>query len=382
MPSAQDSRHLALNVAGFLTPAAAITLGILAYALTDGFSEGPQPRNDAEPDEPIRVPRSVAAQAEFVLREVTLPAESLASEKPAKVSYESVQAAPIAMQVTKKRDDWQPATLEPPTPQIVTRPLEGAPARHSGAQSDAIMRPLDPPIFSGIQTGPSLANSKLAKESFGPNAPIGGTQRAPVEEMQIQIVIEPDRNSAEAALASSRYVRRDYSRTVHVAGARRDFPIAKSEMVRAQELRDTYRGGIPAVREVREKMEALKNAHPHRALVKNGIPEQPAGMPAEETMTGRVAPEAVILVEGELAWVQLGALLEFVETGIAPEEYTSLASSSAAGAFVNPTMLRDSGIDANYDASTQQLALATVGWTKKAAGANSGGPFLSEAKSA
>ncbi|UOR15257.1 hypothetical protein [Qipengyuania aquimaris] len=285
----------------------------------------------------------------------------MAAEQPAKMSYESVQAAPIAVQATKERDDWQPATLEPATPRIVTKPLGAAPPSQSQTQADAIMPPLDPAIFSGIQTGPSLANSKLAKESFGPNAAMGGTQPAPLEEMQIQIVIEPKGNSAEAELSSSRYVRRDYSRTVHVAGARRDVPIAKSEMVRAQELRDTYRGGIPAVQEVREKMEALKNAHPRGALAKNGIPGQPTEMHTENAMSGKVAPEAVILVEDELAWVQLGALLEVVQPGIAPEEYTSLASSSAAGAFVSPSMLRDAGIDASYDASTLQLALATTG---------------------
>ncbi|MBY6128316.1 hypothetical protein KUW15_06285 [Qipengyuania aquimaris] len=360
-PSARDSRHLALNVAGFLTPAAAITVGIFAYTLSERLSEDPRPQNAAEADKPTSDPRNPAARSEFVPRQVTLAAERLATEQPAKVSYASVQSAPIAVQATKKPDGWQPAMLEPATPRIVARPLEEAPASQSELQADAIMQPLEPAIFSGIQTGPSLANSKLAKESFGPNAAMGGTQPAPLEEVQIEIVIEPEGNSEEAELSGSRFVRRDYSRTVRVAGSRTDTPIAKSELIRAQELRDSYRSGIPAVQEVREKMEALKNAHPRGALAKNTIPGQPTGMHTEKAMTGTVAPEAVILVEDELAWVQLGALLEVLESGIAAEEYTSLASSSAAGAFVSPSMLRDAGIDASYDASTQQLVLAAAG---------------------
>ncbi|QZD93140.1 hypothetical protein K3162_03650 [Qipengyuania xiapuensis] len=336
-------------------------MGFFAYTLSDRLSEEPHLRKDAETERSLSDPQSPTSRTEMNPRQVTLPAVSLAPEEPAKASFASVQAAPIAAQGSKKRDDWRPATLEPSTPRIATRPLQEAPASRLETQADAIMRPLDPPIFSGIQTGPSLANGKLAKESFGPNAAFGGTDAAPLEDMQIEIVIEPEGNSEEAEPSSSRYVRRDYSRTVHVAGVRRDIPIAKSEMIRAQELRDSYRDGIPAVREVRKKMEALKNAHPRGALAKNGIPGQPTGIHTENAMTGKVAQEAVILVEDELAWVQLGALLEIVQRGIAPEEYTSLASSSAAGAFVSPSMLRDAGIDAVYDASTQQLALAATG---------------------
>lgn len=363
-PQASDeSRNLALNIAGILTPAAALTLGIIAFASATNFQQSSPPPDDGADDAQADSPGKAAKRVEIAPRPVGIPQEVVTPSTPSPDRLGSARPAAIASYDRGARESWQPASPDTARTRMVARPVGDTSAPIADVQVEAEMRPLEPARFSGYAADVSFSNSGPAKQVSGLNDKAWLAADAPAIEFQVEIVMAPQPGVRAAPQADAKYVRRDYSRTIGIAGATRDTPISKAQAARLQVPREPFRPDMHSLGRMREKIEALKNAHPRVARAKNAQAPEEAGQTLDvgRTVTGTVAPESVILSDGELAWVKIGAVLHTVEAEMAPDRYAALSGSPNAQAFISPAMLHGAGIDVDFDSATGNLSVSLAG---------------------
>ena len=163
--------------------------------------------------------------------------------------------------------------------------------------------------------------------------------------------------------ARKTYVRRDYSRTVASPAIPRDVPLAKTDATFAQSEPRLFEHELLQGRQIRERMERLKNAHPRLGLPKNDQPPQQdsASSSPQQAFAGTIAPENIIHGDSGVTWVKLGALLDIVGPEMAPDHLAALAASSSADAFVSPATLHAAGIDLDYNGATGEVLLSGAG---------------------
>lgn len=355
---AEKDRNLVRNVAGIVTPAAAITLGIIAFASSTAPERSATPESSTPADAFEPTPNRAPILVERVPQAVTIPVESVAVARTVEGVPEDAQPARIAAVEPRGREIGQAAVTQAGQLQMVARPDPIASSRGADPVAGELIPPFAPTALPESRSSLAFANAVKAKEVLGANNEASLVTGQPLIELEIERASETQTLDAEVE-----YVRRDYSQTVKIAGVARDIPIPDSEVQSLHAAREPFQPDLQKVGEMREKISALKNAHPRVDYARNTEPrgqDSPASA-TSHSVTGTIAPDDVIVSDGKLSWVRLGALLDVVEAGMPPDRFAVLASSNTAGAFVSTATLHRAGLEASYDGKQAELTLSLSG---------------------
>ncbi|NNC51590.1 MAG: hypothetical protein HKO08_00945 [Erythrobacter sp.] len=356
-----DSRSLARNIAGIVTPAAALTLGIIAFASSTGVQKSEAPGRDTSRAS-LQGPPRTPVRVELAPSPVTLPVEEVAPGEALASFPVDTRSSPIAAFDPDMQEAWQPADTQSPREQMIARADASVEVALSEFSSAAAIQPVEPRGFAETTPAVAFANRAKAKDLIGANYETGLVRGSPLIELEVESAMARLPDTARSPESDIEFIRRDYSRTVQAAGITRDIPIIDEEGLRLQRLRETFRPDMQRVGEMREKLSALRNAHPRSDYARNTHREQQDAEASfdRQGVSGTVARDDVIETDGKLAWVRLGAVLEVVETRMPPDEYAAMASSNHAGAFVSTTTLKKAGLAAAYDGRKAELSLAST----------------------
>lgn len=366
VPSGNEhSRNLALNIAGIVTPVAAITLGIIAFTAGSDFrSAQPGEGNAGDRDivpRPDRVPVRENGEKSVVVSPGQVPLatkgqrDNLITPIPAPVaSHGHLDAA------TAK--SWTPATVSTAPTQIVARAAERTTPAISAIETEVIAAPT-PEMPASLEHVNAFGNAAALKAGLGTNDTASLATHYVSGGVRIEFTMAALPEGAERSQAGKEYVRRDYSRTIASPTIPRDISIARTDTSFAQSEPRLFEHEFIQAGQIRERMERLRNAHPRLASPKNDRPQQQdstASSP-QQAFAGIIAPENIIHGDSWVTWVKLGALLDIVGPEIAPDHFASLAGSSSADAFVSPATLHSAGIDLDYNGGTGEVVLSAAG---------------------
>lgn len=363
--SNEHSRNLALNIAGIVTPVAAITLGIIAFTAGSDFrsaqpGEGNASDRDMAP-RPDRVPVRENGEQSGVVTPDQVPLatesqrENLITPIPAPVaSFGHLDAA------TAK--SWTPATVSTAPMRIVARPVERATPAISAIETEVIAAPT-PEMPASLEHANAFGNAAALKAGLGTNETASLAAHSESQELRIEFTMAALPEGAGRSQAGKEYVRRDYSRTIASPAIPRDVSIAKMDTAFARSEPRLFEHELLQAGQIRERMERLRNGHPRLGLPKNDQPQQQdsAASSPQQAFAGRIAPENIIHGDTGVTWVKLGALLDIVGPEMAPDHLAALAASSSADAFVSPATLHAAGIDLDYNGATGELVLSAAG---------------------
>lgn len=359
----ENSNNLAKNIAGFVTPAAALSLGVLAFVtISDQAEQGTGEEERGDPG-PMQSPGEALVRTQIPTAELSNPSEiapnvEADAGKPDEAQFGRVASSPI-----EQRGSWQPASLNEPEFQLVARPLQTQSEEKHQLVSEVGTAGYAPDILSPIKIETAFANIASSR----PQAPadlkseskLGGLPQP----TRLEIEIASSFEQRQEATSPSGYVRRDYSRTIAIAGRDRDIPLQEAPEEPPELASRPFRPDPQLVGQMREKIGALRNASLRPIVAKNLAPASKTIAPQDTppTYSGNIAREDITTIGGELATVRLGALIDIVETELGAERHAELAGSPSARVFVDRAKLQASGIDAAYHPGSGTISLSAHG---------------------
>lgn len=366
VPSGNEhSRNLALNIAGIVTPVAAITLGIIAFTAGSDFRSAQPGEGNAGDRDMVPRPDRVPVRENGEKSVVVSPGQVPLATKSQRDNLITPIPAPVASHghldaATAK--SWTPATVSTAPTQIVARAAERTTPAISAIETEVIAAPT-PEMPASLEHVNAFGNAAALKAGLGTNDTASLATHYVSGGFRIEFTMAALPEGAERSQAGKEYVRRDYSRTIASPTISRDISIARTDTSFAQSEPRLFEHEFIQAGQIRERMERLRNAHPRLALPKNDRPQQQdstASSP-QQAFAGIIAPENIIHGDSGVTWVKLGALLDIVGPEIAPDHFASLAGSSSADAFVSPATLHSAGIDLDYNGGTGEVVLSAAG---------------------
>ena len=352
-----SSRYLAWNIAGVVTPVAAITLGAMAFATTSDIPVVPSHRSDPAIGG-IAHPQSKQALVDDAAAGFTFSAPSIptirTADEPARLA-EAIAAPTAREPVRQSRKAAAPNHFRVA---IVVHPEAAKPVGMSQAIAEAVTRPvevdpLSPPKLTNL-AAKKVRNGGMGDTPANISVPAEPAQSQRVE-LMLAAVPEP------GTPATTGIIRRDYSRTLAIGETSRDVALSDAVVRQPQLAARPAPPETPAIGTIRDKMAVVKKASVTKTALRDEDRAKQSTLANEgaSVASGKVADADMAFVDGELSAVRIGALLDIVKSDLGPDAYAAFSNSRHADSFVSTQMLRDAGIDASGDPATGKINLSS-----------------------
>ena len=360
-PPREGGRTVSWNIAGVVTPVAAITLGAMAFATTSDIPAAPSARPEASQGGIVRVPATVTL-VEWPASRSRIPAASVLAMSSVDKAPPLASPADAAARVAEPRaakPGPKPAAPNHIRVAIVAHPEAGG----LGTQARVIPESGTRTFEAAFASMPKLSNPATKNRGDDMEGDFAGANiSVPVEPRQPQRVeFHLATSPAPNVRSSSDTIRRDYSRTLAVSGGSRDVAISGYPAPEARLATRATAPETPAIGTLRDRMAAVRKASLPQAAINEGTSgdHHDVAQGQSDVFSAKVAQGDVTFDNGELSAVKISALLDVVKADLDPDTYEAFAKSSHANSFVSAQTLRDAGIDANADSGTGKVSLSS-----------------------